>query len=514
MSKYTVYSFDNPYLDNEDSENFYSAAVIMDEARERWRTGNWRAKREAFDVSRKDLTEKSGGPKPSSARFRLDVRKDLMGDTISLKKLSELSYSPSYRPQGNLDEQLVTPMSTMQRYDVLAGDLESPPEDLSFLTDADNRLRRELEKSGEKRDGTLRRDTRRLDKSLAERRAALIEMLPDADTAEARQIVRESRRRQERMDIEIGRLPKDPEEEKKKKKRNIYALPIIHEEETIDPVLLSASRQERMPRQYGMDGERAELPEFQSETRHWSRITSENPSWSEVQRYTEHESPSDLEDEPESRRAHYVDDVEYDPDRPFRPVYGIEPRERLYSDEVGKFENEYNRQNGISPDRIREIMDKEYRGRWIPPEYYADDRLVSAWFNDLNRGVLEGEDFLDWAYRRRMEAANARRMAEEQRRRNEEAMRRRRRGLPPPRPNRRDADRRRYEQAKVMGYRQGQQMAGSGRPSPRGEYRGMYPDLFESGDGYRRGAPPRRDDYGEWYEERRGDRRRPPYYDD
>ncbi len=90
MSKYTVYSFDNPYLDNEDGENRYSAAVIMDEARERWRTGNWRAKREAFDVSRKDLTENTGGTKPSSARFRLDVRKDLMGDTISLKKLSEV----------------------------------------------------------------------------------------------------------------------------------------------------------------------------------------------------------------------------------------------------------------------------------------------------------------------------------------------------------------------------------------------------------------------------------------
>ncbi len=222
MGKYSIYSFDNPYLEEGD-ENKYTATVIMDEARERWRTGNWRAKRESFHISRSELTEeqKSGeeAKAPSAARFRLNVNRDLMGDAISLKKLAELSYSPNYRPQGNLDEHLVTPMSTMQRYDVLAGDLESPPEDLSFLTDADKRLSRELERSGGKRDGTLRRDTRRLEKSLAERRAALIDMLPDADTAEARQVIRESQRRKERMDAEIGRVPKDKEQEKKEKKK-------------------------------------------------------------------------------------------------------------------------------------------------------------------------------------------------------------------------------------------------------------------------------------------------------
>ena len=510
MGKYTVYSFDNPYLEGEEGENRYSAAVIMDEARERWRTGNWRARREAFDIRRKEIAgPKEGGKKPSSARFRLDIRKDLMGETISLKKLSELSYSASYRPQGNLDEQLVTPMSTMQRYDVLAGDLESPPEDLSFLTDADSRLRRELEKSGEKRDGTLRRDTKRLDRSLDERRAALIDMLPDADTAEARQIVRESQRRKERMDMEIGRLPKDPDEEKKKKKkRKIYAVPAAREEAVPDLRDLSVVRASRMPKQYGMDGQ-SELPEFESETRHWSRITSMNPSWSEIQQHTEHQSPSDLEDEPETRRAHYVDDAEYDPDNPFLSAYGAAPRERLYSDEVGQFENEYNRKNGISPERIREILDKEYRGRWIPPAYYADDRLVNAWFNDLNRGAVEGEDFLDWAYRRRMEAANARRMADEQRRRNEEAMRaRRRRGMPPPRPDRRDTDRRRYEQAMVMGYRQGRQMADTDRRSS-GGYKGMYPDLFDSSP-----ARPRDDYYDDYSDYPDRPPRRPRRYGD
>lgn len=518
MGKFTVYSFDNPYLEGEEGENRYSAAVIMDEARERWRTGNWRASSEDFSIQREEIAGKSaGGKKPPSSRFRLDVRKDLMGETISLKKLSELSYSASYRPQGNLDEHLVTPMSTMQRYDVLAGDLESPPEDLSFLTDAHSRLLRDLEKSGAKRDGSLRRDTRRLDKSLDERRSALIEMLPDADTAEARHIVRESQRRKERMDMEIGRLPKDPVEEKKKKKRKIYAVAAPREEAIPELRDLSVIRSSRMPRQYGMDGTGAELPEFESETRHWSRITSENPSWSEIQQHTEHQSPSDLEDEPETRRAHYVDEVEFDPDNPFRPAYGDVPRERLYSDEAGKFQNEYNKKNGISPERIREIMDKEYRGRWIPPEYYADDRLVNAWFNDLNRGALEGEDFLDWAYRRRMEAANARRAAEEQRRRSEEAMRARsrRRGMPPPRPDRRDADRRRYEEAMVMGYRQGRQLADTDRRSS-GEYKGMYPDLFDADDGgYRRG-PSRPHDRREDYYDDYGDRppRRPRRYHD
>jgi len=565
VGKYSVYSFDNPYLEEGD-ENKYSATVIMDEARERWRTGNWRAKRESFSLERSELTgrdadEEAGGgeliekkpdpARPPASRFRLDIKKDLMGETISLKKLSELSYSPTYRPQGNLDEHLVTPMSTMQRYDVLAGDLESPPEDLSFLSDADSRMRRELEKSGEKKDGSLRRSSRRLERSLSERRAALISILPDTETAQARQIVRESQRRKQRMDAEIGRDTKareKAEEEKKKNRRNIYAVPVRNpDDDIIDMRDLSVLRADRMPKQYGLDADRPDLPEFESETRHWSRITSDNPSWSEVQQHTEHLTPSDMEDEPESRRAHYVDDVEYDPEQPFRPVFGLEPRERLYSDEVGRFENEYNEKNGISSSRVQEIMEKEYRGRWIPPEYYADDRLVNAWFNDLSRGALEGEDFLDWAYRKRMEAAEARRMAEEQRRRSEAAMRaRRQRSAPPPRPDRREDERRRYQQARDMGYRQGQQMAerdrrrdadhhqsrgrdydrrqDSGRDRrdyesdrrrdtrSRSGYQGMYPDLFGADDRRPRYDAPRRD-FDDYDDYDYTDRRR-PYYDD
>ena len=500
MGKYSVYSFNNPYLEEGD-ENKYSATVIMDEARERWRTGNWRAKRESFDLERKDLTEgdpleNEVKPAPSPARFKLDLRKDLMGEAISLKKLGELSYSPNYRPQGNLDEHLVTPMTTMQRYDVLAGDLEAPPEDLSFLSDADKRLRRELERSGNKRDGSLRKDTRRLETSLAERRAALIDMLPDADTAEARQVIRESQRRKERMDAEIGRVPKSKEEEKqekKKKRRNIYAVSNKAQDDTLpDARELSVVRSTRIPQQYGMDGQRPELPEFESETRHWSRITSDSPTWSEVQQHTEHASPSDLEDQPESRRAHYIDDVDYDPDQPFRRVAGIAPRERLYSDEVGQFENEYNLRNGITPERVQEIMDKEYRGRWIPPEYYADDRLVDAWFNDLNRGALEGEDFLDWAYRRRTEAAQARRAAEAHRRAMEAAMRARsQRGYAPQPRSRAEEERRRYEQARLMGYRQGVELAAQRQPD--NDYRGMYPDLFDGRPADRPARPPQRD---------------------
>jgi len=541
VGKYSVYSFDNPYLEEGD-ENKYSATVIMDEARERWRSGHWRAKRESFSLSRKELTgrdarEEAGGgelienkpdnDRPHAARFRLDVKKDLMGDTISLKKLSELSYSPNYRPQGNLDEQLVTPMSTMQRYDVLAGDLESPPEDLSFLTDADSRLRRELEKGSARKDGTLRRDTRRLEQSLSERRAALINMLPDTETAQARQIVRESQRRKQRMDAEIGRDLKAKEkaaEEKKKKRRNIYAVPASHaDEELIDMRDLSVVRSERMPKQYGLNSDGRDLPEFESETRHWSRITSDNPSWSEVQQHTEHASPSDLEDEPEDRIAHYVDDVEYDPEQPFRPVFGIEPRQRLYSDEVGRYENEYHKKNGISVSRIQEIMEKEYRGRWIPPEYYADDRLVNAWFNDLSRGAVDGEDFLDWAYRKRMEAASARRAAEEHRRRSEEAMRahHHRRSAPLPRPDLRDEERR-YREAMERGYRQGQQMVDRDhRSSPRRGYQGMYPDLFGQDNRRQNTLPYRRDDryddrYCDEYDDYddRRDRRRPGYYND
>lgn len=500
MGKFSVYTFDNPYLENGDDENHYSSAVIMDEARERWRVSNWRAKSEAFDIERSELNdrEEPSAEAPSPSRFKLDIKKDLMGNAISLKKLSELSYSPSYRPQGNLDEHLVTPMTTMQRYDVLAGDLESPPEDISFLTDADKRLRRELEKSGGKRDGTLRRDSTRLEKPLDERRAALIRSLPDADTAQARQIIRESQRRKERMDAEIGRSPKDEEKkkrekEKQRKKRNIYAVSNRSDDELPDVRQLSVVRSRRMPTQYGMDGDRPELPEFESETRHWSRITSDSPSWSEVQEHTEHSSPSDLEDIPETREARYIDDVEYDPEHPFRALQGIAPRERLYSEEVGQFENEYNALNGISSERVKEIMETEYRGRWIPPEFYSDNRLVDAWFNDLGRGAVEGEDFIQWAHRKRTEAEYARRAAADYRRRQDAAMRARQHAMRAHSHSRESEELRRYELARIEGYRHGVEMARSSgaprgrdrRPAPAPSrrpapgYRGMYPDLFD-----------------------------------
>lgn len=507
-----MYSFNNPYLEEGD-ENKYTATVIMDEARERWRVGNWRAGKEAFDVKRSQIVGKrKKGAAPSAARFKLDVKKDLMGEGISLKKLSELNYSPAYRPRGNLDEHLVTPMSTLQRYDVLAGDLEAPPEDISFLSDADSRRRREDKAAGTvKRDGSLRRDTRRLETSLDERRSALIDMLPDRDSADTKRIIRESNERKARMDAEIGRPPKEEEPVKKKKKSRV---PVGAEEnDEVDLHDLSVVRSTRMPKQYGMEPSTMPLPEFQSETRYWSRITDENPSWSEVMRNTENYSPSDLEDEPESRAARYVEDVEYDPSRPFDPVAGIAPRKRLHSDRVGRFENEYLEKEGIDRDRVRDIMEKTYRGRWIPPEYYADDRLVDAWFNDFSRGALDGEDFLDWAYRQRKLQAEERRREMEYRRRAEEDERARRARPSPARleADRREAERRRYEQARMAGYRAGAQMArddrpprrDSRRPASRSGYTGMYPDLFE---------PPRRprprDDYDDYDDDYRDAPRR------
>ena len=411
MSRYSKSFFDNPYL--KDGRRRESAELVMDEARQRWRVGSWRARSDAFNIDRKEIAAeaepdsdapKKKGDRPSASRFHLDVRRDLAGQAISLRSLRELEYSPTYRPKGNLDEideHAVAPMSTMVRYDVLAGELEAPPEDLSFLSDAQTRYDREVEK-GSRRDGKLRRDTRRLDSGVDERRSALMRMLPEKESDEADRIIRETNRRKLAIDAELGRLPKEePERKSRKKKGKRIEYDLTDPAEAIQ-ARFEGSRYARLPEQAGMEDDVSrELPEFASETRYWSRVQSLEPTWSEVAEHTVSTVPQD-EERPDSREAYYSSDSRYSR----RSRYGDagSPRERIRATEgVGEFSNEY-----LAPEqaaRIREILSKKYRGRWLPPEFFGDDQLVREWFNQYNRGAITGEDFVTWACRQRNMAA-------------------------------------------------------------------------------------------------------------
>jgi len=474
--RYSKTFFENPYL--QESERRLSSALVMDEARQKWRAGHWRAKREDLQVEREELAGQAapvgteGEKAPAPARFKLDVKRDLAGGAISLASLRELNYSPAYRPRGSLDEiseHKVAPMSTLSRYDVLAGELEAPPEDLSFLSDAQRRLDRDKAK-GEQRDGSLRLDTRRLPTSVDERRSKLISLLPGEDESQLEQIITDTKRRRLREDAELGRISKRSKEETEqaaamKKVKPRKKVQYDHD----DPLeayyaRTSGSRLERLPEQTGMSQNTQALPEFESITRRWSEIHSPQPTWSEVADHTDSNIPRDA-DRPGEREPRYIRDDMYNPNRPYRTLDGRPPRERVRSKEAGEFKNEYLHDEGIDSKRVREIMEKEYRGRWIPPEFFSDDELVTQWFQQYNRGALSGEDFVHWAYRQRSMAEQARQSAAaaeqaellRRRREREEAERRRRDEEAFERARRREEEQR-VEQARQLGYRQGQRM--------------------------------------------------------
>ncbi len=497
----------------------------MDEARQKWRVGSWRARSEAFELDRDQLTaqETDGetpaqeAKRPAAARFRLDIQRDLTGDTISLSKLQELDYSASYRPKGDIEERMVGPRSTLQRYDVLAGELEAPPEDISFVSDADARRERE-EQKGEVRTGQLRRDTRRLETSVDERRSELIRMLPDHDDSEAKLIVKEAVRRRRREDAEIGRA-----ERKRPKRRFTHEDDLPPEEkkqrQPIDDIPLSSlagSRLERLPEQSGMAKSSTALPEFATEARYWSQISGANPTWSEVAAHSVNTVPED--EEPQQFDGRYIR-----PEEESGSEYAITAtRARVRSTEAGEFNNEYIKEANIDPERIKEIMNHRYRGRWIPPEFFSDNALVEEYFNALSSGQTGGEDFVTWAYRRKQAEQYQRQMAEQARRAYVRALRtphtgRRRSPFGPApassRPVSREDMMRQYDSARQMGYEQGaainnrRQERGAqtgyppygmppyapypypmgmqppyGGPAPakaQGGYQGLYPELFE-----------------------------------
>ncbi len=534
MGKYSKSYFENPYLEENGGQSKYSAEVIMEEARQKWRVGSWRARAEDFELDRAELTADSDSPdgeqtadaaetaeraaseRPTAARFKLDIQRDLTGDSISRRTLQQLDYSPSYRPSGKIEDRLVGARSTLQRYDVLAGELEAPPEDMSFVTDPDARRERE-ERQGETHSGALRRDTRRLESSVDERRSELIRMLPDEDEGAAAQIVKETARRRSREDAEIGRV-------KKKKAKRRYT-PVEEQEppkpqptreelrEQIPPESFAGSRLERLPQDNGMGESSAALPEFSTEARYWSQITEENPSWSQVAAHSVHTVP--VEEDSREFDGRYIR-----PDDESGSEFGITPtRARVRSTEAGEFKNEYIKEANIDPERIKRIMEHNYRGRWIPPEYYSDDALVEDYFHALSSGQTAGEDFLTWAYHRKQAEYQQRMMAEQARRQHIKAVRavsragRRQ-------PSSREELLRQYEQARQQGYQQGAAMSrdkalrqsttmpgydpyggyaayagfmppyagfmppygGMPQPGANGQYQGLYPELFEGGE--------------------------------
>ena len=383
----------NPYIKG-NSDAKYNYDLVMDEARQKWRAGNWRAAPEAFKLQRGsfELDDEHKGERPSSERFELDVKTDLLGDSISMAALENLKYSPSYRPKGKLSERIAEPMSTPRRYDVLAGLKETPPEDLGFLSDASVRRKRVGV-----HDGALRVDTRRLDVPVDERRSAILRMMPKAPVDDTGKIIDDAKRRKAREDRELGK----PREEKEFKKRFLDTDP-ANEAAFKAYMEHGADRLSRLPEQNGMAANTQELPEFERQSRHWSELTKLNPTAADVLRISENYVPD--EEEPDDSNAHYISDVEFNPDRPFRRAKGTLPRAKKIGTIDGKYKSVYNdyvREAGVDPDRIQEIMNHRYRGRWIPPEFFNDDELVAEYFHQSNRGNVLGEDFVTWAQRQR-----------------------------------------------------------------------------------------------------------------
>lgn len=445
---------DNTPADDSAAANSYD--LVMDEQRERWRTATWRAKPEDFAISRDELTADTPAPAQLDPdRLSLDIGRDLVDDSLSLRSLQALDYSASYRPRGRLDERISEPYSNPRKYEILAGVTQAPPEDISFLSDPERRRARMGERTGK-----LRRSSQRLDTSIDERRRQLVRMLPD-DSPETEEIITESKKRRARVDREKGR------KREKKELRRRFSSEVTYDEYLENYYAEHTERLEALPKQAGMAKSSQQLPQFASETRHWSRIRSANPSWSEVMRHTEVIVPEDdMTEPPEDARARYVSDDAFDPASRYRPMDGVSPRDAMESEyRSGQLGDEVVRLSGVDPNRARELMSKKYRGRWLPPEFFYDDALVTEYYNLSGRGTIDGEDFITWAQRQRAQIEDRHRAeefaAQEAARQEQERMRRMRSAAPgrrhspyaPPQVRRARADEREmYERAREQGY--------------------------------------------------------------
>ncbi len=388
-------NYKNPYLkDVEVSDDAsYQLDVLLDEARTR-RAGTMKAKRGAFELQRERLlSDRPEGMKPDSARFELDVEEDLNGGKLTPEELSGMSYSPSYRPKGRVGEQISDLTISRLRYSALAGRKARAPKDLSFLADPVARERFESEQDGEKkRDGKLRRSTVRNEVPVEQRRAQLIEMLPKEQQEKYEDIAREVNEHREKRDIAQGKII-ETGEKKKRYDDEDYSM-LAEAMQMDDPTedfrrreLDERHREERIPEQYGlMDSERP-MPQLYSETRHWSRIESENPTWSEIQQNTETTVIGAKRESAPSNPGRYVSDEEFDPNDRYRQRAGVEPRRmpklESYDDMRAISINPYTSDCVLSPEQIEKIMGDDFRspGQLSLPEDVRDPKLRGVWYS-------------------------------------------------------------------------------------------------------------------------------------
>ncbi len=383
--------YKNPYLKDIEitDEASYQLDVLLDEARTR-RVGTIKSKRGAFALKReKLLAQRPDGMKPDSARFDLDVEEDLNGGRITPEMLERMSYSPSYRPKGKVGEQISDFTISRLRYSALAGRKARAPKDLSFLADPAARDRFEEKKE---RDGKLRRSTVRNEIPVEERRARLIEMLPKEQQEKYEDIAKEINEFREKRDIAQGKVIDRKERKKRYDDEDIEKLRGAMDID--DPTedfrrreLDDREREEKIPEQHGMNEYQRPMPQLYSETRHWSRIDSENPTWSEIQQNTETEVIGAKKESAPTNPGRYISDDQFDPKNRYKQQSGVEPRRmpklESYDDMRAISINPYTSDCVLSPDEIEGIMKDDFRspGQLSLPEEIHDPRLRSVWYN-------------------------------------------------------------------------------------------------------------------------------------
>lgn len=385
-------SYKNPYLkDVEVSEEAsYQLDVLLDEARTR-RVGTIKSKKGVFEIQRAKLLSKSkNAMKPDSARFDLDVEEDLNSGRLTSEMLEKMSYSPSYRPSGKVGEQISDFTISRLRYSALAGRKARAPKDLYFLKDPAARDKFEEKKE---RDGKLRRSTVRNEIPIEKRRAELIEMLPKEQQEKYEDIAREVNEFREKRDIAQGKAA--PRKEHKKRYDDEDFSRLADMMEIDDPTedfrrreLGEEDREDKLPEQHGMIDSERPLPQLYSETRHWSRIDSENPTWSEIQQNTETVVYGVKKETAPSPANHgrYISDEDFDPNNRYKQQSGVAPRRmpklESYDDMKAISINPYTSDCVLSPDQIEEIMKDNFRspGQLSLPDEITDPKLRGVWY--------------------------------------------------------------------------------------------------------------------------------------
>ncbi len=400
-------SYKNPYLKdaNLGEDASYQLDILLDEARTR-RVGAIKSKRGAFELKReKLLADRPDGMKPDSARFDIDIDEDLNGGRLTPEMLEKMSYSPSYRPSGKVGEQISDLTISRLKYSALAGRKARAPKDLSFLADPAARDRfeeKETEKKKE-REGKLRRSTVRNEIPIEQRRAELIEMLPKEQQEKFEDITNEINEFREKRDMAQGKVI-EPKKQKKRFDEEDFSK-LTERINLDDPTddfrrreLDERDREEKIPEQYGLIDSERPMPQLYSETRHWSRIDSENPTWSEIQQNTDTVTYGAKKESAPSNPGRYVSDEQFDPNNRYKQHSGVEPRRmpklESYDDMRAISINPYTADCVLSPDRLDEIMKGDFRspGELTLPEDIHDPRLKSAWYSTYGAKYHEEEE--------------------------------------------------------------------------------------------------------------------------